>query len=149
MKRIAMVGLFLFLAACSTAQQQAATGNLAKLQQIVVNGCMVVQPTLQAVAAVDPVVMAAATANGLACTAASSITPTSVQTIITTGLPAIEAAVTASTLIPSNDKPIIAAALGIFEMTLQNALMVFGQPIAAPAPASSTTPASAPVGASS
>lgn len=136
--------LALALGACSTAAQQTAQGDLAKLQQIVVNGCMVVQPTLQAVAAVDPAVMAAATANGLACAAASSITPTSVQTIISTGIPAIEQAVNASTLIPANQKPLVSAALGIFQLTLTNALTVFGQ-----APATTpTAPASAPAAAS-
>ena len=149
MKRIAMVGVFLFLAACSTTQQQTAQGDLAKLQQMVVNGCMVVQPTLMAVAAIDPVVLAASTANGLACAAASSITVTSVQTILSTGIPAIETAVNASMQIPAQQKPIVMAALGIFQLTLTNALQVFGAPAAtAPAPAP-VTPASAPVGASS
>lgn len=137
---LAMLGLT--LAGCSTVQQATAQGDLAKLQQIVVNGCMVVQPTLEAVAAVDPAVMAASMANGLACTAASSITPTSVQTILSTGIPAIEQAVNASTMIPANQKPLIMAALGIFQLTLQNALTVFGHAAPVPVPASAPTPAS-------
>ncbi|WCM21340.1 hypothetical protein NDK50_07805 [Paraburkholderia bryophila] len=129
------------LGACSTAQQTSASADLAKLQAIVTNGCLVVQPTLMAVAAVDPVVSTAATANGLFCATAGAITVTSVQTLVSTGIPAIEQAVAASTLIPANQKPLVMAALGVFQLTVVNALAVYGQ-------ASAATPASAPAAAS-
>lgn len=130
------------LAACSTAQQATATADLAKLQTTVVNGCMVVQPTLESVAALDPAIAAAATANGLFCSTAGAITVNSVQTLLATGVPAIEKAINASNQIPANEKPIFIAAIGIFELTLQNAMTVYGQP-AATAPAASA-PAAAP-----
>ena len=139
------------LAGCSTAQQSNAQADLAKLQTTVVNGCMVVQPTLVAVAAIDPVVSTAATANGLFCATAGAVTVTSVQTLISTGIPAIEQAVTASTLIPANQKPLIIAALGVFQLTAANALAVYGVPAASSAgaaPAASGTSASAVVPAS-
>ncbi|CAM2142743.1 Lipoprotein [Pararobbsia alpina] len=132
------------LAACSTTQQQTASQALAKLQTDIVNGCMVVQPTLIAVAAIDPTVQVAATANGLVCTAAASITPTSVQTLLSTGIPAIEQAVTQSTLIPANQKPLVTAALGVFQLTATNALAIYGQAAASTAAASGPAAASAP-----
>jgi hypothetical protein len=135
---LALSACFVF-AGCTTAQQASASANLAKLQAIVVNGCMVVQPTLTAVAALDPVVAAAATANGLFCATASAITVTDAQSLLSTGIPAIEKAVTDSTIVPANQKPIIMAALGVFQLTVQNAMTVYGQ--AAPA---ATAPASAP-----
>jgi hypothetical protein len=132
----------LALGACSTVQQASASADLAKLQTAVTNGCMVVQPTLMAVAAVDPVVSTAATANGLFCATAGAVTVTSVQTLVSTGIPAIEQAVTASTLIPANQKPLVMAALGVFQLTVTNALAVYGQASAAPAAASAPVAAS-------
>jgi len=129
------------IGACSTAQQATATADLAKLQATVVNGCMVVQPTLVSVAALDPTVSAVATAKGLFCAVAGSITVTSIQSLVSTGIPAIEKAVTDSTLVPSNQKPLVIAALGLFQMTVSNALEVYGNAAAA-------APASAPVAAS-
>ncbi|NUY33312.1 hypothetical protein F0160_22770 [Paraburkholderia sp. JPY303] len=125
------------LAACSTTQQASVADHAAKLQQIVQNGCLVVQPTLTAVAALDPAVAAAATANGLFCSTTGAITVTSVQTLLATGVPALEKAIEASTQIPADQKPIFIAAMGIFQLTLTNAMAVYGQP----AP---TAPASAP-----
>jgi hypothetical protein len=140
MKKLLIVGaLVSALAACSTAQQQTAQGDLAKLQTTVVNGCMVVQPVLVSIAALDPTVGAASVANGLFCAAASSITVTSVQSAISTGIPAISTAVDASTLIPADKKPIVAGALGVFQLLLTNALAVYGAPVST---------ASAPVAAS-
>lgn len=133
------------LSACSTTQQATAQQDLAKLQTAVVNGCMVVQPTLMSVAALDPKVAAAATANGLFCTAASSVSATSVQSFLATGAPAIEQAVNASTFIPADEKPIIVAALGVFQMTLTNALAIYQQ---AQPTASVPAAASAPIAAS-
>ena len=127
------------VAGCSTAQQATAQGDLAKLQTTVVNGCMVVQPVLASVALLDPSVAAAATANGLFCAAASSVTVTSVQTAVSTGLPAVTTALNASTLVPADKKPLIAGAIGAFQLLLTNALDVYGAPVAT---------ASAPVAAS-
>lgn len=135
----------LALGACSTAQQATASADLAKLQAVVVNGCMVVQPTLTAVAVVDPTVAAAATANGLFCATAGAITVTSVQSLVSTGIPAIEQAVTASTLIPASQKPLVTAALGLFQMTVSNALAAYSNASAATA---AVVPASAPAAAS-
>ncbi|MEK6420040.1 MAG: hypothetical protein V4801_10565 [Burkholderia gladioli] len=129
------------LAGCSTAAQQSAAGALTALQTAVKNGCMVVQPTLVAVAAIDPVVSAAATANGLFCTAATSITVTSAQALVGSGIPAIETAVTASTLIPDSQKPIAVAALGVLQLGVTQALAVYSQ-------ATTTTTATVPAAAS-
>ena len=131
MKRMLLLAAGLALSTlfgCSTAQQQVAAGDLAKLQTTVVNGCSVVQPTLQSIAALDPAVAAAATANGLFCSTAGAITVSSVQTLLATGVPAIEKAINASTQIPANEKPIFIAAIGIFSLTLQNAMTVYGTP---------------------
>lgn len=140
---IAATAAFITLiAGCSTAQQTTAAADMAKLQTVVQNGCAVVQPTLESVAALDPAVAAAATANGLFCSTTGAITVTSIQTLLATGVPALEKAINASTQIPANEKPIFIAAIGIFELTLQNAMTVYGQaapvataPAAAPAPA--------------
>jgi hypothetical protein len=133
---LALSACFVF-AGCSTAQQATATADAAKLQQIVQNGCMVVQPTLTAVAALDPAIAAAATANGLFCSTTGAITVTSVQTLLATGVPALEKAIEASTQIPADQKPIFIAAMGIFQLTLTNAMTVYGQ--AAPAAAASAS----------
>jgi len=152
MKRFAQLAALLIavcLGACSTAQQQTATQLLTKLQADVVAGCQVIQPTLQSVAALDPSITAVATANGLFCTTASSVTVTSVQSLLATGIPAVDAAINASTLIPAANKPLLIAAIGIGKLTIQNALAAFNQASAttsAPVPASA--PAAAPVGAS-
>jgi len=139
-----------FSAGCSTTQQATATADLGKLQTTIVNGCMVVQPALTATAALDPQVAAAATANGLFCATAGAITVTSAQSLVSTGIPALEQAVMASTLIPADQKPLVAAALGVFQLTVTNALAVYGNPsvtaasaASAPAAASSPVPASA------
>lgn len=137
----------LSLGACSTAQQADASAKLAQLQQIVANGCMVVQPALIATAAIDPAVSVAATANGLFCATAGAITVTSAQSLVGTGIPAIEQAVTASTLIPADKKPLIMAALGVFQLTVTNALAVYGNAVASAQP-SAAVAASAPVAAS-
>lgn len=133
MKKLALAIVFFSMAlfGCSTAQQASAVSALAKLQTQVQNGCMVVQPTLVAVAALDPVVATAATANGLFCATAGAITVTSVQSLIGTGIPAIEKAVTDSTVIPANQKPLIVAALGVFQLTITNAFATYGVSVAA------------------
>jgi hypothetical protein len=133
----------LALGACSTAQQSNASTKLAQLQTVVGNGCLVVQPALVAVAALDPAVSVAATANGLFCATAGAITVTSVQSLISTGIPAIEKAITDSALVPAEQKPIIIAAISVFQLTAVNALAVYSN-----AAAATPAAASAPVGAS-
>jgi len=146
MKRMLLLAAGLALSAlfgCSTAQQQTAAGDLAKLQTTVVNGCQVVQPTLQSIAAIDPSLAAAASANGLFCSTAGAITVSSVQTLLATGVPAMEKAINESTQIPANQKPIFIAAIGIFSLTLQNAMTVYAPaaPAATAAPAAASAPA--------
>lgn len=130
MKKIAIVASALLLGACTTAQLQNAQGNLATLQKTVVDGCAVVQPVLASVAALDPAVAAASVANGLFCSAASTVSVTSVQSAISTGIPAISTALNASSVVPAAQKPLIAGALGVFQLLLTNALSVYG-PVAA------------------
>jgi hypothetical protein len=134
MKRI-ILSIALLLGACTAAQQQTATADLAKLQTAVVQGCEVIQPTLQSIGALDPSVTAVATANGLFCATASSITVTSVQSLLATGIPAVDAAINASTFIPANQKPLLIAAIGIGQLTIQNALAIFNNATATATPA--------------
>jgi hypothetical protein len=132
----------LALCACSTTQQADASAKLAQLQQVVANGCMIVQPSLIAASAIDPAISVAATANGLFCATAGAINVASIQTLVSTGIPAIEKAVTDSALIPAEQKPLIVAALGVFQLTVANALMVYQNAAAATAPASAPVVAS-------
>jgi hypothetical protein len=90
-------------------------------------------------------VSAAATANGLFCAAAGAITVTSVQSLIATGIPAIEKAITASTLVPADQKVVIVAAIGVFQLTVTNALAVYGSTASTAAPASAPVAASTPL----
>ncbi|WP_310633732.1 hypothetical protein [Paraburkholderia sp.] len=143
--------------ATSTSVAATAATILANLQTVVVNGCAVVQPTLESLSSIDASVSAAATANGLFCTTASAITVTSAQTLLDTGIPAVISAVNASTYIQAAQKPIIVAALSLFELTVKNAITaynnsigaVLGTTAAASAAAASDSAASAPVAASS
>lgn len=77
MKRFAMVGLFLALAACSSTQQANVNDTLANLNktnllalQAINNGCKIVQPTLMAAGAATPEVAAAAGVNAVVCATA-------------------------------------------------------------------------------
>jgi hypothetical protein len=134
------------LASPSTAQQNAAA-LLTKLQGIVNNGCLVVQPTLSQVAVLDPTVGVAAAANGLFCASVAALDVSSIKTLLATGIPAIDQAIAQSTLIPANQKPIFTAAVGLFALTVQNALTAYENAIAA-SQASAASEASAPVAAS-
>lgn len=143
--------------ATSTTVAATAATILANLQTVVVNGCSVVQPTLESLSSIDASVAAAATANGLFCTTASAITVTSAQTLLDTGIPAVISAVNASTYIAAAQKPIIVAALSLFELTVKNAITAYNNSIGAVlgttsdagAAAASDSAASAPVAASS
>lgn len=139
MKRMLLAAGFalsaFFFAGCSTTQQANVQSALAKLQTQVNDGCTTMQPMLMSVAALDPTFAAAATANGLFCQAALTLNAATVQTAIATGIPAINSALTASTLIDADKKPLIAGALGAFQLLLTNALQVYGQA----APVTATT----------
>ncbi|WP_070108610.1 hypothetical protein [Burkholderia plantarii] len=151
---LAATAAVLSLAACAGAGQATTPSSttttpstiLAKLQAAIVVGCSVVQPTLESVAALDAAVSAAATANGLFCTAAASITVTSAQSLVDTGVPAVIAAVNASAYIPAAQKPVIVAALGLFGLTVKNAIAAFNS--ASAASATTASAASAPAAAS-
>ncbi|WP_070106506.1 hypothetical protein [Burkholderia plantarii] len=148
---LAAAAAVFLLVACAgqgaTSTAPAPSSILVKLQSAIVDGCSVVQPTLESVAALDPTVSAAATANGLFCTTASAITVTSAQSLIDTGVPAVIAAVNASTYIPAAQKPIIVAAISLFGLTVKNAIAAFDSASAA-AVATSASTASAPAAAS-
>ncbi|WP_186126072.1 hypothetical protein [Burkholderia gladioli] len=155
---LAAAAAVLSLAACagagtgttpgSTTTTPSASTLLAKLKTAIVDGCSVVQPTLESVAALDAAVSAAANANGLFCTAASSITITSAQSLVDTGVPAVIAAVNASTYIQAAQKPVIVAAISLFGLTVKNAIEAFNSASAAAVAATSASTASAPAAAS-
>ncbi|WP_186223607.1 hypothetical protein [Burkholderia gladioli] len=154
---LAAAAAMLSLAACagagtgttpgSTTTTPSASTLLAKLKTAIVDGCSVVQPTLESVAALDAAVSAAANANGLFCTAASSITITSAQSLVDTGVPAVIAAVNASTYIQAAQKPVIVVAISLFGLTVKNAIAAFNSGSAAVVATSAST-ASAPAAAS-
>lgn len=140
---VVLAGALAFaLAACSTTQQADASAKLAQLQTVIQNGCAVIEPSLIAAAALDPTISVAATANGLFCATAGAVNVASIQTLVSTGIPAIEKAVTDSALVPAEQKPLIVAALGVFQLTVANALMVYQNAAAATAPASAPVVAS-------
>ena len=145
MRKFLMVaGLLLAVAACTTAQQQTAQQNIAKAQQIIVEGCSIVQPTLASVQVLDPAIAPFVVANGAFCAAQATINVASIQTMVGTSIPAAIALVNSSTLIPANNKPGVIGGLTAFQIALSSALIVMQQN----APATVTTPASAPIGAS-
>ena len=147
MKRFAIVGLFLALAACSSAQQITAQQAMARLQTDVSNGCLIVQPTLVSVQTLDPDLAPFVVANGAFCAANSTINVTSIQAMVNTSIPAAEALVNSSPLIPTDKKPVVVGALTAFQIALSTALVIYSQS-APPAVAAPVTPAASPLGAS-
>ena len=142
MKRLLVcVAAFLALGACTTAQQQTAQADAAKVQQIIANGCLIVQPTLTSVQVLDPALAPFVVANGAFCAAVSAVNVASLSTMIGTGIPQAEALVNASVLIPADQKPIIIGALTAFQVALSSAMIVFNQaqPAATAAPASAAS----------
>lgn len=130
MKKLACsIAIFSIFAGCTTAEQASTADAATKLKAQVVNACMVVDPTLQAVAAMDPAVKSAADTTSLVCSASATVDPASVQSLVNTAIPAIEQAVTASALVPADKKPLVVAALGVFQLTLSNAFSVYGQSV--------------------
>ena len=113
MKRILMIGLMtmLALAGCSTAQQQTAQQNAAKVQQIVADGCLILQPTLNIVQGFDPVIVPFVVANGAFCAAVSTVNVASIQTMVGTSIPQAIQLVQNSALIPADKKPVIVGAM--------------------------------------
>ena len=148
MKRTLMVGLFLLLAACTTAQQQTAQQNLAKAQQLIVQGCSIVQPTLVSVQTMDPAIAPFVLANGAFCAAQNAIDVKSIQTMVQTSIPAAIGLVQNSTLIPAEQKPVVVGGMTAFQIALSAAMVVIEQNTPAPA-ATAPAPASTPVGAPS
>jgi hypothetical protein len=137
-----MVAMALLLGACSTTQIQTASQDAAKAQQIISEGCSVVQPTLTTVQALDPAIAPFVVANGAFCAAASSVNVASIQTMIGTSVPAAVELVQNSTFIPADQKPTIIGALGAFQTALSSAL-IFLQPAMPAAPASGASAVSA------
>lgn len=136
-----------FLGACSTAQQVSATQAAAKAQKILADGCLIVQPTLMSVQAIDPAIAPFVVANGAFCAGVGTVSVASIQSMVSTAIPAAEQLITSSTLIPEGNKPVIIGALTAFQVALSSAMLVLDQ--TAPAPvAVPTTPAATPGGAS-
>lgn len=141
MKLIAFValglGLAFFLGACSTAQQATATQDAAKVQNLLKQGCAVVQPTLASVALIEPQLAPFQTANTAFCAAAATIDVTTVNNMINTLIPQAEKIITTSTLLDKNQQTLAIGAFAAFQVFLAQLQMVLPQPTAeAPAPAS-------------
>jgi hypothetical protein len=142
-----LVAALAALAGCSTAQQATAQQVLAKLQTDVQGGCQVFQATEPSVAifiAADPTANAVITGVNLACTANAAINVASVNTLVSTGIPAAITAVNNSTVIPAAQKPVIIGALTALNVALSTALVVYNQNQAAVVPTAPTAPAAAP-----
>lgn len=142
MKRllICLVAVFAIAGCVNTAR---VAGNL---QTQVAKACAVVQPTLlsvQAMTVTDPaqqLILGQLVADNAAlCTANASINPTSVTALINTSIPA---AIQVLALLPVDQAAKTTAQIGLiaFQTALSAALMQFGAPVAAPAPASGATP---------
>ncbi|MEM5400872.1 hypothetical protein [Paraburkholderia unamae] len=109
----------------ATAQQTAVLTTLAKFQSQAVAACNVIQPILTAAGLIDPSIHLAATANGLLCTALASTDLETVKTMSDTGIPAVESAVNASTLLPADKKDDLILALGAFQGSLNAATQTY------------------------
>lgn len=137
MKKI-LLCVALLLGACSTAQQQTAQQDATKVQQIVSNGCLIVQPTLTSVQVIDPALAPFVVANGAFCAAVTAVNVTSIQQMVNTSIPQAISLVQSSTLIPTAQKPTVIGALTAFQVALSSAMIVLNQ--AAPAvPASAAS----------
>lgn len=129
------------LGACSSAQQQTAQQVAAKLQADVTGACTVftaTEPGLQVFLAADPTVNTVVTGVNLFCAANASINVASLNTLVSTSIPAAIAAVNASTVIPAAQKPVIVGVLTALNLALSTALVVYDQtqPVAVPTAAS-------------
>lgn len=129
----------LLLGACSTAQQQTAQADAAKAQQVIANGCLIVQPTLMSVQTLDPALAPFAVANGAFCAAVSAVNVASIQTMVQTSIPQAMQLVQSSTLVPGEQKPIIVGALTAFQVALSSAMIVLNQAPAVATPASAAS----------
>jgi hypothetical protein len=128
------------LAGCSTAQQQTAQQQLAKAQQLIVEGCTIVQPTLASVQLMDPAIAPFVVANGAFCAAQNTINVASIQTMVSTSIPAAINLISTSTLIPADQKPAVIGGMTAFQIALSGAMIVIEQNM----PATPATPASSP-----
>jgi hypothetical protein len=144
MKKLFLAALVVALAACTTVQQQTASGALAKAKTQIANACLVVQPTLvnlqagliAAPAAQQELIATVVLDNAAFCAAASNVSAASAQSIVNTTIPELIKAL-ALLPIPDADKLTIQIALGAASVALSNFLVVYGQPVAAPAVAAS------------
>ena len=139
MRKLLAVLCIAALAACSTGQQQTAQQQLAKAQQLIVEGCTIVQPTLVSVQTMDPAIAPFVLANGAFCAAQSAINVASIQAMVSTSIPAAINLVSSRTLIPAPQKPAVIGGLTAFQIALSGAMIVIEQNMPAPTPA---TPAS-------
>lgn len=144
MKKLILAALVVALAACTTAQQQTASDAVAKAKVQIANACLVVQPTLvdiQASMAAAPdaqkVVIAMVVAdNAKICAGASGIDAASAQNLVNSVIPEVVSGLALLPLDPAT-KMTIQIALGAASVALSNFLVVYGQPVAAPAVAAS------------
>lgn len=138
MKKTLLIAVVAMLAACTTAQQQSASTLLTHAKAQIANACAVVQPTLLNLAAAQPgdaSIAGVVKANGEFCAGIASVDQTNAQTIINTTIPQLIAGVS-SLPMDAGMKTTIQLALGTASIALSNFLMVYGQQVAAPAPAS-------------
>lgn len=139
------IALSIAFAGCTTAEQANAQQVLAKLNTDVAGACTVFQAAEPGVAvfiAADQTVNAVVTGVNLACVANASINVASVNTLVSTSIPAAINAVNASAVIPANQKPTIIAALTSLNIALSTALVVYNQSQPAAVPTSAPAPAS-------
>lgn len=138
MKKI-LLCVALLLGACTTAQQQTAQADAAKAQQVIANGCLIVQPTLTSIQVIDPALAPFVVANGAFCAAVTAVNVTSIQQMVNTSIPQAISLVQSSTLIPAAQKPVIVGALTAFQVALSSAMIVLNQAPAVATPASAAS----------
>lgn len=144
MKKLLLAVVVLALAACTVAQQQTASDAVTKAKTQIANACLVVQPTLvdiQASMAAAPdaqkaIVAMVVTDNAKICAGASSVDAASAQSLVNSVIPEVIAGLALLPIDPAT-KMTIQIALGAASVALSNFLVVYGQPVAAPAVAAS------------
>jgi hypothetical protein len=144
MKKLFLAALVVALSACTAVQQQTASDAVTKAKAQIANACLVVQPTLvnlqagliAAPAAQQALIATVVSDNAAFCAAASNVSAASAQSIVNTTIPELIKAL-ALLPIPDADKLTIQIALGAASVALSNFLVVYGQPVAAPAVAAS------------
>ncbi len=92
MRNMLLVGLLAGLTACSVLPSNPVDA-LTALRTQVSKACLVVQPTLVSLVALDPNLATVAQVSNAVCLAAPTLDTTSVQALLDSGIPAIEQAV--------------------------------------------------------